>query len=301
MAGGGNCHPRRRLAELGRGRRRAPAERARVSGMQRRGAGGGRDVCVSVRSAARDGAAARADRARPVDSPDDRGGTCAPDRGAERAAPAGAAGARTGSWRRSRAPPRDGDRGVLRRVEPGGARRQPTSDCVTQVGSDARARGCSGSRTSRDVRQGVRRLVREPGFSLPAVATVALGIGVMTAVFAGERGADPAAAVPDSGRLVQVGHAASGVELAMTGILPRHARALPRSQPRLRRHCAYVEHLRSATGSTGRSGGAVLTGAPPTPGRGAAARASPPPDRDQRALRRADQPRPRGPQARTQA
>jgi len=92
---------------------------------------------------------------------------------------------------------------------------------VTQVAEATRdARGTQWlDDLARDIRHGLRRLVREPGFSLPVVATVALGIGVMTAVFALVNAVlIRPLPYPDAGRLVQVGHAASGVELATTGL-----------------------------------------------------------------------------------
>ena len=112
---------------------------------------------------------------------------------------------------------------LRRGLSPAEARRQAYLRLggVTQVAEATRAaRGVQRLEDlARDVRQGVRRLVREPGFSLPVVVTVALGIGVMTAVFALVNAVlIRPLPYPDSGRLVQVGHAASGVELAMTGL-----------------------------------------------------------------------------------
>lgn len=64
---------------------------------------------------------------------------------------------------------------------------------------------------ARDLRYALRRLVREPGFSVPAVATLALGIGVTAAVFALVHAVllRPLP-YPDAGRLVALQHAAPG-------------------------------------------------------------------------------------------
>jgi predicted permease len=66
----------------------------------------------------------------------------------------------------------------------------------------------------RELRLAVRRLIREPGFSFTAVATVAVGIGIAASVFALVEGVlIRPLPYPDSGRLVSVSHAASGIEL----------------------------------------------------------------------------------------
>lgn len=71
----------------------------------------------------------------------------------------------------------------------------------------------------RDLRFAFRRLIRERGFSIPAIATLAVGIGVTAAVFALVN-AVLIQPLPyaDANRLVAVGHTASGEELAETGL-----------------------------------------------------------------------------------
>lgn len=73
----------------------------------------------------------------------------------------------------------------------------------------------------RDLQQAVRRLVRDPRFSLTTVATLAIGIGVMAAVFALVNVIllRPLP-YPESGRLVAVRHAAPGIETGRTGLSP---------------------------------------------------------------------------------
>src|SRR6266480_3649144 len=68
-------------------------------------------------------------------------------------------------------------------------------------------------------RHALRRLVRQHGFSLPVVLTLALGIGATTAVFAVVNGL-LIRPLPyrDANRLVALGHFASRVELPMTGL-----------------------------------------------------------------------------------
>ena len=74
---------------------------------------------------------------------------------------------------------------------------------------------------ARDVRFAVRRLVRERAFSIPTVATIALGIGVTTAVFAMVN-AILLRPLPyaDADRLVEVRHMARQGELMVTGLSP---------------------------------------------------------------------------------
>jgi putative ABC transport system permease protein len=73
----------------------------------------------------------------------------------------------------------------------------------------------------RDFRFALRRLVRERAFSIPTVATTALGIGVTTAVFAMVN-AILLRPLPyaDADRLVEVRHVAKQGELAVTGLSP---------------------------------------------------------------------------------
>lgn len=72
---------------------------------------------------------------------------------------------------------------------------------------------------ARDLRLAVRRMPREPGYTLPAVATIALGIAVSTAVFT-LANAVLLRPLPfeKAERLVDVGHAAPGAKLAVTGL-----------------------------------------------------------------------------------
>lgn len=74
-------------------------------------------------------------------------------------------------------------------------------------------------RVARDLRLAVRRLLREPGYAAPTIATLGLGIGVATAVFALVY-AVLLAPLPyrDAGRLVTLRHTASGAELPMDGL-----------------------------------------------------------------------------------
>ena len=72
-----------------------------------------------------------------------------------------------------------------------------------------------------ELRLAVRRLLREPGFSVPAVTTLAVGIGIAASAFALVEGilirplpyADP-------GRLVSIRHVAPGIEITRDGVSP---------------------------------------------------------------------------------
>src|SRR2546428_12990486 len=67
-------------------------------------------------------------------------------------------------------------------------------------------------------RLALRRLVRQPRFSVPVALTLALGIGATAAVFAVVNGVlIRPLAYPGANRLVAVGHTASHVDLPMTG------------------------------------------------------------------------------------
>lgn len=72
---------------------------------------------------------------------------------------------------------------------------------------------------ARDLRFAVRRLAREPGFTIPTMATIALGIGVCTAVFVLVNAVllRPLP-YPAADRLVDIGHAAPRAELMVTGL-----------------------------------------------------------------------------------
>ena len=112
---------------------------------------------------------------------------------------------------------------VRRGMTPAEARRHASLKLggVAQVREAARdARGVRGlDDLVRDVRFAVRRLVREPGYSIPTIATLALGIGVATAVFTLVNAVllRPLP-YPDADRLVQVTHVAPGAELSVTGL-----------------------------------------------------------------------------------
>jgi len=70
-----------------------------------------------------------------------------------------------------------------------------------------------------EARHALRRLARQPGFSVPVALTLALGIGATAAVFALVN-AVLIRPLPytEAGRLVEIGHAASRVDLPMTGV-----------------------------------------------------------------------------------
>jgi predicted permease len=70
-----------------------------------------------------------------------------------------------------------------------------------------------------ELRLAVRRLTREPGFSITAIVTVAVGIGIAASVFALVDGVlIRPLPYPDSGRLVSVRHSAPGIELVQDGV-----------------------------------------------------------------------------------
>jgi predicted permease len=100
----------------------------------------------------------------------------------------------------------------------------------------------------RDIRYALRRLVRERGFSAPAIVTLALGIGVTAAVFALVNAVllQPLP-YPDANRLVTVGHAASRVKLPWPG-LSGGTFLYYRKQNRVFESMAvYVAHVRTVT------------------------------------------------------
>jgi len=99
------------------------------------------------------------------------------------------------------------------------------------------------------LRQAARRLARDPGFSLLAILTLALGIAANSAIFGVVHGIllRPLP-YPDSERLVIAGHSAPGLELEGIG----------QSEPLFLR---YREHNRSFTGmALNRGRSAALTG-----------------------------------------
>src|SRR5262249_30535430 len=71
---------------------------------------------------------------------------------------------------------------LARRVEPGRARPTPSSGSTMPHHTDPASAGMA--TVLYHLRHAVRRLVREPGFSVAAVLTLALGIGGSAAVFA---------------------------------------------------------------------------------------------------------------------
>ncbi|MEX2374252.1 MAG: ADOP family duplicated permease [Dehalococcoidia bacterium] len=71
----------------------------------------------------------------------------------------------------------------------------------------------------RDARLAVRRLAREPGFTVPAAATIALGIGVSAAVFAVvDTVLFTPLDFPEPDRLVTISHSAPGAEFPVEGL-----------------------------------------------------------------------------------
>lgn len=72
-----------------------------------------------------------------------------------------------------------------------------------------------------EFRLSVRRLVREPGFLVPAVLTLGVGIGIAASVFALVEGIllRPLP-YPDADRLVAIRHVAPGTELRFDGVSP---------------------------------------------------------------------------------
>src|SRR2546428_423094 len=70
-----------------------------------------------------------------------------------------------------------------------------------------------------EARHALRRLVRQPGFSVPVALTLALGIGATAAVFALVNGVlIRPLPYAEANRLVEIGHTASRVDLPMTGV-----------------------------------------------------------------------------------
>src|SRR6266566_2079015 len=70
-----------------------------------------------------------------------------------------------------------------------------------------------------EARHALRRLARQPGFSVPVALTLALGIGATAAVFALVNGVlIRPLPYAEASRLVEVGHTASRVDLPMTGV-----------------------------------------------------------------------------------
>ncbi|MQA92768.1 MAG: FtsX-like permease family protein [Gemmatimonas sp.] len=103
------------------------------------------------------------------------------------------------------------------------ARRQAiiTFGGVERVKSEGRdARGVSVvENLARDAWQAGRRLMRDPSFSLPAVASIGLGVGVAAAVFALVNGVllRPLP-YPEPDRLVTLTHTATGAEFPVDGL-----------------------------------------------------------------------------------
>jgi predicted permease len=99
-----------------------------------------------------------------------------------------------------------------------------------------------------DLRWAVRRLTREPGYTVPAVMTLALGIGVTAAVF----GLVNAVLIrplpyPEADRLVVIRHAASRMDLPMNGVSPGIANYYRAHNRVFEDIGVYVEHPRTLT------------------------------------------------------
>ena len=102
----------------------------------------------------------------------------------------------------------------------------------------------------RDLRHGVRRLLRSPGFSLAAILTLALGIGASTAIFSVVHAVviSPLP-YPDSERLVSLTHAAPGADIARLGFSLGsyvHYRELNRTFDEMTRHRGALATLQVA-------------------------------------------------------
>lgn len=99
-----------------------------------------------------------------------------------------------------------------------------------------------------DLRYAVRRLRREPGFSVPVIATLSLGIGVTVAVF----GLANAVLLrplpyPEADRLVAIRHTASKAELPMGGITPGLADYYRANSRVFEDVGLYIEHVGTLT------------------------------------------------------
>jgi predicted permease len=72
-----------------------------------------------------------------------------------------------------------------------------------------------------ELRLAGRRFLREPGFSVPAVTTLAVGIGIAASAFALIEGIlIRPLPYPDPGRLVSIRHVAPGIEITRDGMSP---------------------------------------------------------------------------------
>lgn len=110
-------------------------------------------------------------------------------------------------------------------MSPGEARRRAEIRLGGIEEIKERVRDARGTRLledlARDLRFAGRRLLKQRGFSLPIVVTIALGIAVASAVFALLNAVllRPLP-YPESDRLVTVGHIATGTDLSLTGLSP---------------------------------------------------------------------------------
>ena len=102
------------------------------------------------------------------------------------------------------------------------------------------------SRDSGFARHALRRLIRQPGFSVPVALTLALGIGASAAVFALVNGI-LIRPLPyrEADRLVVIRHAASRIDLPMNGISPGAADYYRAHNRVFEEIGVYVEHVRT--------------------------------------------------------
>lgn len=144
------------------------------------------------------------------------------------------------------------ERNLAHGMAPEAARRQ----AALQFGGGDRfreeVRDARGTRLAedlvRDLRFALRRLGKEPGYTVPAVATVALGLGVATAVFALVN-AILLRPLPyaEADRLVTIEHGATGESLSVNGLSPGlylHYRERNRTLDGL---AVYMDNMRNLT------------------------------------------------------
>jgi len=100
----------------------------------------------------------------------------------------------------------------------------------------------------REVHYALRRLAREPNFSVPVISTLALGIGATVAIFALVN-ATLIQPLPyrDAGRLVAIQHAASKVALPLNGVSPGTAFYYRANSRVFEELGVYLEEIRTLT------------------------------------------------------